>query len=98
MTATSDIKNESFCEPPFYSISIPEDCKNAAKKFSFNADGLIHDVYTTDNQSEVMNLGHCYQQNNQTYFGKRLTRNNSTKVKSFCNPGNAPSIIQQIVV
>ena len=87
------MKNESICKPPYYSISTLEDCKNAAKQFSLNENGLINDEYTTNNQSEVLNLGHCYQQNNQTYFGKRLTRSSLRKIKSLCYPGNAKLII-----
>ena len=37
-------------------MSTQEECKKAANQFSFNEDGLIHDEYTTDNQSEKIKI------------------------------------------
>ena len=82
------MKNEPYCNVPYFPILTQKDCVTAAKQLNFNDVNIINDEYLSNNQSESIKLGHCYQQGNQTYFGERSTGIALAENKAICNAGN----------
>ena len=82
------MKNEELCKDPYHPISTEEGCKKAAIGLSFSAVNISSAAYSSNNESQDMNLKHCYQYNNQIYFSEMPEGTAADKYKAVCNPGN----------
>ena len=51
---------------------------------------------SSNNQSALLTLRHCYEQHNNIYFGDISSRNDTIDDKVLCNPGDFKLIIYHI--